>query len=716
MEPVSPWAEDMTQRVWNNTTGDWYATADWTTAGAPGSYPLPGDTAVVGGGTVEFFGTEAKNNGTFDATALTAGTAGGPVTTLALDSAVLNNNFDITLAGPATVTSTGRSAIEGALTDNTPGATLTLDGGGNLALTHGASLMMGMGTTLDLQGNITVEAEAGFTTGASVAVVNNGAVTQVGAADTIDGSLTGTGTWNLEFSTSLLLQGSVSPGQTVTFGGIDGRLRLAAPGSFAGTVTGFSPGNLIDFTTLTATDASYDAATEQLVLTDNGTVVETLANVTAASGTLAVASDGAGGTVVSYADTGTRQSYEIEGASMAMGADLVRADDVPGTTTAITGAGVKIGIISDSFDADGNANLEAQEGYLPETASGTSAVEVLADGPAGSSDEGRAMAELIYATAPGASLDFATSGPSEASMAASVAALVDDGCTIIVDDISFGDTPFYQVAGTLDTGVEAAVAKGVNYFTAAGNYGNAFLDQHLNLTRKTLYDGTTARAQIFSNGTPYDGITAVAGTTVQIDLQWTAPYLGVNNAGAPDALVFKVFDANGNLVATSGQESDGKPTTDIEASFSVRTTQTYQIAVYLNGGFAGAAPAGFKLIVGSTGTGTGPGGVIDDPAAANGTGDVHGQQLIPGVNTVGAAFYGQSAAFGEAPTNTEYFSNSGPGELLYDSNGNALATPQSAGKVDFLAPDGVNTPVPAIGAFYGTAAAAPDAAAVADVP
>jgi len=149
-----------------------------------------------------------------------------------------------------------------------------------------------------------------------------------------------------------------------------------------------------------------------------------------------------------------------------------------------------------------------------------------------------------------------------------------------------------------------------------------------------------------------------------------------------------VFSPSGTLVATSTQRREGVATTDVSAQLASQTAAAdYLVTVYLNGGQV--QPGEFKLFLTSSGvTGTGPGGVIDDPQASSGSGDLRGQQLIPGVNTVGATFYGNSAAFGQVPSATEYFSDSGPGTLLYDSNGVPLPAPQSAGKVDFTAPTG----------------------------
>ena len=94
-----------------------------------------------------------------------------------------------------------------------------------------------------------------------------------------------------------------------------------------------------------------------------------------------------------------------------------------------------------------------------------------------------------------------------------------------------------------------------------------------------------------------------------------------------------------------------------------------------------------------------------------GSGDLTGQQTVPGVNTVGAIFYGDSAAFGQTPEFQESFSSVGPGTLLFDNDGNPLVAPESAGKVDFLAPDGASTTFAA--PFFGTSAAVSTASAVA---
>lgn len=102
----------------------------------------------------------------------------------------------------------------------------------------------------------------------------------------------------------------------------------------------------------------------------------------------------------------------------------------------LTGSGMKIGVISDSFGARWNATQSIASGNLP-----SSGVTVLKDyiidgGINGKSgDEGRAMLELIYDIAPDAELYFRTGYQGEVDMAMAIQELADSGCHVIVDDV-----------------------------------------------------------------------------------------------------------------------------------------------------------------------------------------------------------------------------------------------------------------------------------------
>jgi hypothetical protein len=69
----------------------------------------------------------------------------------------------------------------------------------------------------------------------------------------------------------------------------------------------------------------------------------------------------------------------------------------------VNGSGIKVGVLSDSFNDLGGAAADEADGALP------SSVQVLKDLPGTSgTDEGRAMMQIIHDIAPGASLAFYT--------------------------------------------------------------------------------------------------------------------------------------------------------------------------------------------------------------------------------------------------------------------------------------------------------------------
>ena len=131
----------------------------------------------------------------------------------------------------------------------------------------------------------------------------------------------------------------------------------------------------------------------------------------------------------------------------------------------VDGAGITIGIISDSFNTLGGETSDIAAGVLSPD------ITILPGLAGDGSDEGRALAQIIYDIAPGAAIDFATGDASPAVFATAVQALQAAGCRIIVDDEGFD--PSQEVPnGVMDQAIDAAVDAGVTYVTAAGNDRN----------------------------------------------------------------------------------------------------------------------------------------------------------------------------------------------------------------------------------------------------
>src|SRR6185312_12187546 len=108
------------------------------------------------------------------------------------------------------------------------------------------------------------------------------------------------------------------------------------------------------------------------------------------------------------------------GGSSALKADQLR------NAFGLTGSGIKVGVLSDSFNNLGGYAADSSSGALPP------GVVVLGDELDGKgSDEGRAMLELVHQIAPGAQLYFDTGEVSDQVFADNVSALRNAGCNII---------------------------------------------------------------------------------------------------------------------------------------------------------------------------------------------------------------------------------------------------------------------------------------------
>ena len=153
-----------------------------------------------------------------------------------------------------------------------------------------------------------------------------------------------------------------------------------------------------------------------------------------------------------------------------MGSALSQGDDVINGPEARalgpTGAGVAVGIISDSIDATpgGGISDSVASGDLP-----SDTVDLSNPPPASGTDEGRAMAEIVYDEAPGVSrIRFVTANPGPVAKAQGIDALVAAGVKVIADDTSYIAEPFFQ-DDVIAQAVDRAKAAGVAVFVSAGN-------------------------------------------------------------------------------------------------------------------------------------------------------------------------------------------------------------------------------------------------------
>jgi subtilisin family serine protease len=351
------------------------------------------------------------------------------------------------------------------------------------------------------------------------------------------------------------------------------------------------------------------------------------------------------------------------------------------------GAGVKVGVISDSIDEVGMGIAGSQAtGDLPPS------VENLGDLPGGT-DEGRAMAEIVYDEAPAISgIAFATAAGGPQAKANSIDQLVSHGVKVIADDTSYITEPFFQ-DDVVAQAVDRAKAAGVAYFIAAGNDA----DQSWEGT----YNGGGG-SQDFDPGPGTDQIQTIgtipAGATVTIVLQWAQPW-----GAATTDFAFDVYDTGpATPVLFGSAQTIDSVATGLPLEYGIFTAPgpgplTLGVRIRRSGG---SGSPFMKYIAYTNGApldiehATDSGAVSPDAASAR------------GALTVAASSW-------TTPALPEAYSARGPVTRRFAANGAPLAVLDVRQKPNLAGPDAVSTSVPGFAPFRGTSAAAPAAAGIA---
>lgn len=386
--------------------------------------------------------------------------------------------------------------------------------------------------------------------------------------------------------------------------------------------------------------------------------------------------------------------------------DAAQFSDLARSDFGVDGTGITVGILSDSFDALGGYSTDIATGDLPNN------VNVLSDYFSfDASDEGRAMAQLVADVAPGADLAFHTAFNGQADFASGIVDLANAGSDVIVDDVFYFAEPFFQ-DGIIAQAVDQVVGMGVSYYSSAGNsarssYESEFRNSGIDLgplgTGQVM---DTFIAHDFDEGAGVDVFQTVTfpffGSV--LSFQWDDAFYSVSGgAGAQTDMDIAIFDMSGNLIQIANTNNIGGDAYEILAEYD-----QVQIAI---GKHSGVDPTRIKYIVFDDAF------VMNEYDTASGTSVGHSNAA--GAESVGAAYYADTPAFGTNPPGLEYFSSAGGTPILFDTSGNRLATPEIRNTPDIVAPDGGNTTFFGSDAegdgypnFFGTSAAAPHAAAV----
>ena len=442
------------------------------------------------------------------------------------------------------------------------------------------------------------------------------------------------------------------------------------------------------------------------------------------------------------AHRGRPRAGEVPGQGLAP----LHADEVQ--AAGYTGKGITVGVLSDSYNqVSPHANADVASGDLPAN------VVVLQDDndPDYDTDEGRAMLQIVHDVAPDAKLAFCTVGATQVTFATNLRSLRTNSsalCDVLVDDIGFSDEPFFSdsiISEAVDEVVTSATLAGkkVIYYSAAGNDGSASYAATFtpvsdadvrsgvgigNLKVDQVPRSLTAGGwQNFKGADLGYGTKIVQKVTVtdddaEIDFQWDDPFDADKITSDYNILI---FDANGNYLQGNPNSNADDPVSGIDDNYSTGeaieyaelplnsdgSTTNYQIAI-TRASSRGSSPASRLRYFAYT------------------DGSFYGKYIHTGLPTLfghsGAANADGVAAYDCHDTSVpEDYNSFGPITILFDNNGNRLATPVVRDQPTIAAVDGVNTtffPQPAdendsdgdgFPNFYGTSAAAPHAAAVA---
>jgi len=341
----------------------------------------------------------------------------------------------------------------------------------------------------------------------------------------------------------------------------------------------------------------------------------------------------------------------------------------------VNGTGIKIGVISDGVD--NLAKVQASGGLSPD-------VHVLSNKVGGV--EGTAMLEIIHKVTPGAELYFHDCGKTRLEFNSALDALVDEGCTIICDDIGWVSEPFFE-DGIVASHVEKVIKDhDILYVSSAGNSGNSH------------YQGL-----FYDNGRGWHDFSEGQGKlkNLQLDIQPSGQvwlFLGWDDRWEHSENNYDLFliDENSSEIIASSeiyQNGDDLPLEyimytnkgekDLKASIQVRKTSGEARELEL---FIYYWP-----------------GVIVAPENLIAENSIFGHPALPEVVTVGAVDVNESENY-----RIENFSSLGPVTIAYPVR-------EVRSKADLSGIDGVS--ITGSGdfpsQFYGTSASAPQVAAIA---
>ena len=392
----------------------------------------------------------------------------------------------------------------------------------------------------------------------------------------------------------------------------------------------------------------------------------------------------------------------------------------------VNGKGVKVGILSDSYNNLGTAGIGVASGELPghdNPFKFKKPVDVLEDLDDGTgTDEGRGMAEIVHDVAPGAELAFHTAFMGEANFAQGIQDLAKKGCKVITDDVFYYDEPFFQ-DGIIAQSVDLAKKKGVAYFSSAGNnFNNSYESDYRSSAVEFLGPGNGTAHNFSAPGTTPRYLQPVyipPGGTFIASFQWDQPSFTAGGEGASTDFDIFLINSNNQVVALGASDNiaSGDPI-EVFGYNNFTNNPTFFVLILK---YAGPDPSRLKYNM----YGDAQFYLTTNPIPGILSPTLVGHAKAAGAIATAAAFYKNTPAYGVDTPRVEWFSSLAGTPNYFDPAGNRIA-PVMRNKPEITAPDGGNTSffdpfgngdisqdADTFPNFFGTSAAAPHAAGVA---
>lgn len=388
--------------------------------------------------------------------------------------------------------------------------------------------------------------------------------------------------------------------------------------------------------------------------------------------------------------------------------DRAMRSDVARQVNNVTGAGSKVGILSDTYNALGGAAAGVVSDDLPPN------VQVLRDLPTGT-DEGRAMAEIVHDVAPGAAIAFHTANGGQPAFAQGIRSLAAAGCNIIVDDVIYFAEPYFQ-DGAIAQAIDDVTANGsVTYFSSAGNNARTSYQSAFNSAgQQTLPGYGVGTPHNFGGGDIYQRFTLPPNSTVRIGFQWDDPFASVSGGSGARTNMDILLYVNGVYQFGSVTNNiGGDPFEFLGISYSGATPLNVDLVLVKK---SGPDPNLVKWVFYGNGLTT---SYEYDTRSSTIIGHANSNRVV----AVAAARYDRTPVYNPNLTTAtaEGFTSLGGTPILFTTTGERIngATGIVRKKPDLTGPDGgdntfFSTDYEGNGFpnFFGTSASAPHAAAV----